>query len=445
MNVPTTYITSLMSSPVFRSKLSFVPKELIRRALKPTLHNLHPTLPPHLLRPSTTTTTTTNLNPSPANTNLFNIDTLRHYLRTRRWPIFPTPGGNQLPKHVPIWEALVSSVLTYPLTLLAHLTSDHITSTLATTQAPPRIHTVNSTKILLLGPRREATLPSVFWIETWYGIYFHVYNASLQQNFLNHTKGVRRSHIEITKRNKANSTDFNQPTTILPSFNLHSPDPSSSPTNPRHAINDVSAHLPTRTLFVDLAIDFIGPEVPMDWSESIDLFGNAKIKKVESSLTLKDTTPHHSHIGTLALNRVRGFLDTTDRSSDPHKNSALSKYSLIYLSNPGVGHVNLREGWASTLEYISDYYSKTTSRCGETVLISSYNCAVDGKRDLRMLKSYFLPHKFMVIDTGINEFGDRVTTEDHTADPQDGNSARNVASNFGVIRVVKKRNEDQPR
>jgi hypothetical protein len=73
---------------------------------------------------------------------------------------------------------------------------------------------------------------------------------------------------------------------------------------------------------------------------------------------------------------------------------------------------------------------------GKTVLLVSYNCALDGRRDAYTLRSYFLPHKFDVIDDGVSQFADRRMVPDPFAKAAEGGSS--VCANFGVLRVVKK-------
>lgn len=168
-------------------------------------------------------------------------------------------------------------------------------------------------------------------------------------------------------------------------------------------------------------------------TERVEVFGNPRNRQIFNSMSANPVSKV-VHVGCLNMTRSRDFYST--KTGAP-----LANYGLVFLPNPGIGHPHLREGWAETLSDLGEYYGEVDGRYDEIVLTSSYNCPVDGTRDFHMLRSYFLPHKFDVIDTGPNEFADRRTMEDQFADEEDGIGAKTVSSNYGLI-TVRKREKD---
>ncbi|GMI28897.1 hypothetical protein TeGR_g2667 [Tetraparma gracilis] len=133
---------------------------------------------------------------------VFSTRTLRKHLLSRGWPHFPTPGGSPLPHLLPLWESLVSTVLTYPLTLLSNLGPEHVRRALDSGGkggASPGETSLLSSSVLVLGARREASLPSFYWLEVWYGLYFYEFNVGVRELRQGVRKARRRAYIEIAR------------------------------------------------------------------------------------------------------------------------------------------------------------------------------------------------------------------------------------------------------
>ena len=96
-------------------------------------------------------------------------------------------------------------------------------------------------------------------------MYFHAYNARKREEKLMHDKAVRRVHIEMHKYNKAKKMN---PQARLPTEWMHRANETTTDLalarkrrgKPRRP-NPAAMRLPERTIYVDLSLDFVGPEV----------------------------------------------------------------------------------------------------------------------------------------------------------------------------------------
>ncbi len=376
--------------------------------------------------------------------NLLRIKTLSTYLRTRKWAIDkvgsvdikghdesqnrrdvnvktaaylhdPTIEEDEesLDRDDRFREALTSSVLTHPLTLLSCMRRFAVKEVVYSNDGSFTHH--HSSRCRILGARSEGSLPDYYWLETWYGLYF---DSNQRVGYEVEDAYQAQKHHESAGGTVPGTEEI-----------LH---------------ESLKASATSRKLFVELEIVLHGPEVlGMEQPTTvIDLFASPEGYFIETSLETH-RQPHHSHIGTLRIVREQSKMLPASPDEDPRALAVLGD-DILLLPSPGIGHPFLKESWAPTMEALRDYYIKAyvdPDKRSERLPLpphnhlfnTTYHSFVDRDRDIVALQSYFPKPIFSVRDVGMNEWADRRGSVDPLE--KDPEKPSLVGANFGIIQV----------
>jgi hypothetical protein len=243
--------------------------------------------------------------------SIHSIKTLSDYLHWRQWTLPPhklvlstsTAATNTTSNGIVNGvfsaqdrthaTALISHVLSTPLTLAMHLLRDSASFT-ANLATPPLLHSDGShRRWLMLGARAEASLPLDYWQEL----------------------------LLIAAAVAADDTDESLP----------NPHHSSDNTTVQQKASEMQ---PSKDLLIQM--DMIGPDLVAQGSPSTATYGNFRM-----DIHAKFAGKYHD------------WKDSTNEpTTHTTRTTAARTYDAILLLNPGLGHAHLHKDWQPTLQQL---------------------------------------------------------------------------------------------